>query len=372
MEPDEALVALLAAILRGDWQNAWAARATPVASLLGAAQAHGVLPLVHRALGEAPESEPWTRHWHAGLAPMARTEAAVEAIQSEACREVLAGLADASVPALVFKGGALAHTHYASPDLRPRDDTDLLVEQTKLEALHRVLTELGYRKAVGTEADLVSRQRLYSRVDGRGIRHNFDVHWRLSNRHRYAALFTGDELYERAVALPGHPAEARCPGPPDAMLIAALHRASHRGVRRLVWLYDIHLLASMSEEDRARLVRLAEEKQLLAECRDAWQESEHRLGGTDSQALKSLLAGCPALQTDSAPGPWDRPRSIDIWLSDLKALPHWRARLALLKGHAFPPAGYMLARAGCPSAWLLPWLYLERAIRGTLRLFKRL
>jgi hypothetical protein len=340
---------------------------------MGTAQAHGVLPLVYRSLRDAPQSEAWTGRWCAALAEMARTEAAVEAIQSAACREVLAALDAAAVAALVFKGGALAHTHYATPDLRPRDDTDLLVNEDELDTLHRVFTDLGYQKAAGTNATLVSRQHLYTQVDGRGIRHNFDVHWRISNRHRYATLLTRDELYERSVPLPGHSAAARCPCPVDATLIAALHRATHRGTHRLVWLYDIHLLlGTMSETDSEHLVRLAEEKKLLVECRDGSEGARRYLGAGGSERVHDLLAARSAATgpTDPPEIPAGVPRSIDIWLSDLKSLPDWRARLTLLTEHAFPPMHYMLDRSGTRRRWLLPWLYLERAIRGTVKLFQ--
>jgi hypothetical protein len=58
-------------------------------------------------------------------------------------------------------------------------------------------------------------------------------------------------------------------------------------------------------------------------------------------------------------------------LADLKALPSWRARLALLKEHAFPPADYMRRNGGTDNRLVLPIAYLTRGLRGSLRLFRR-
>jgi hypothetical protein len=257
---------------------------------------------------------------------------------------------------LVFKGGALAFSHYPRPDLRPRDDTDLLVEESQLAVLDSTMRNMGYSKSLASGGSLIAHQCLYTGIDGRGIRHNFDVHWRISNRHRYARLFDLAELLERSRPIPGHATLARCPCPVDALLIAALHRASHRGTDRLVWLYDIHqLLAAMNDQELAELEERAAIKGLTVECRAAIAGARHYFGRG--------AASPPALSRGV--------RTIDIWLADLKALPSWRARLAFLKEHAFPPADYMRRNGGADNRLVLPIAYLTRGLRGSLRLFRR-
>ena len=321
-----------------------------------ASMRHGVLPLVYAGLGGANAGDGALEPLRTALAALARTEAAVDTIRVAACKHVLEALHQAGVPALVFKGSALAFSHYPRSDLRPRDDTDLLVEESDLALLDATMTDLGYSQAIASSGKLLSHQRLYSAIDARRIRHNFDVHWRISNRHRYARMFDLGELLANSRTIPGWAPTARCPCPVDALLIAALHRASHRGTDRLVWLYDIHrLLAAMDDDERLELADRAGAKGLLDEYLQAVAGAQYFFG-EGGRPPRDLARGV---------------RTVDIWLADLKALPSWRARMALLKEHAFPPGDYM-RRAGAGSKRLsLPVAYLLRGLRGSLKLFRR-
>ncbi len=351
---EAAMLVLLAKLMRGQ-RPAASADANPD-DVLASALRHGVLPLVYAGLGASRREHDGLDPLRAALAALARTEAAVDVIRIAACRDLLHGLHHAGLSVLVFKGSALAFSHYPRSDLRPRDDTDLLVEESQLEALDRSMRNMGYCRPPATSGRLISHQCLYTRIDGRGIRHNFDVHWRISNRHRYASLFTLGELLRRSRPIPGHAAAARCPCPVDALLIAALHRASHRGTDRLVWLYDIHrLLAAMKDDELGELEERAEAKGLAEECRAAIAGARHYFDrGT----------GAPPAVSSGV-------RTIDIWLADLKALPSWRARLALLREHAFPPADYMRRDRVDSNRLILPVAYLARGLRGSLKLFRR-
>jgi hypothetical protein len=354
-----AMMALLARLIRGEGSgDSPGASGSPVPEdVVASALRHGVLPLAYEGLGVPRHPDDGLNALRRALAGLARTEAAVDAIRGAACRDLLHALHHAGLSVLVFKGGALAFSHYPRPDLRPRDDTDLLVEESQLTVLDATMRNMGHSTSPASGGRLISHQCLYTRVDGRGIRHNFDVHWRISNRHRYARLFTLTELLERSRPIPAHAALARCPCPVDALLIAALHRASHRGTDRLVWLYDIHrLLAAMNDRELGELEERAAIKGLTDECRVATAGARHYFGGG--------TASPPTLS-------WGV-RTIDIWLADLKALPSWRARLALLKEHAFPPADYMRRNGGADNRLVLPIAYLTRGLRGSLKLFRRI
>ena len=359
---ETAMMALLARLIRGEGfsessgESPDASGSPAPEDVVASALRHGVLPLAYAGLGLPPHADDGLNALRTALAELARTEAAVDAIRVAACRGVLHGLHDAGLSVLVFKGGALAFSHYPRPDLRPRDDTDLLVEESQLAVLDTTMRNMGYGKSPASSGRLISHQCLYTGIDGRGIRHNFDVHWRISNRHRYARLFDLAELLERSRPIPGHATLARCPCPVDALLIAALHRASHRGTDRLVWLYDIHqLLAAMNDQEIGEFEERAATKGLTVECRAAIAGARHYFG-RGAASPPTLSCGV---------------RTIDIWLADLKALPSWRARLALLKEHAFPPADYMRRNGGANNRLVLPIAYLTRGLRGSLRLFRR-
>lgn len=348
-----AMMTLLARLIRGE---AVAASELPnPGDVAVAALRHGVLPLVHRGLGvhRPGDARDGLRD---ALTILARNEAAADIIRVAETQRLLRGLHDAGIQVLVFKGGALAFSHYASPHLRPRDDTDILVEESQLPALDTVAAALGYRACRAPDGRLMSHQRGYTRIDRRGIHHNVDVHWRISNRHRYARLFSLEELLARSRALPEHSGLARCPAPVDALLIAALHRAHHRGTDRLVWLYDIHrLLVAMGAGELAELEERVASKGLAAEYQAAVHGAKHFFGHA---------AGAPPAVATGL-------RTIDVWRSDLAALPTWRARLALLKEHAFPSADYMRRAGECGNPVSLSFAYLTRGVRGSMKLFRR-
>lgn len=361
-DDDTARVALLATLMRGE---APSESGLPIPEdVTASALDHGVLPLIYAAFARSDCDDGRLRALRTKIADLARAEAAADAIRVAACRAVLGALGEAGIQALVFKGGALAHSHYPASHLRPRDDTDLLVQESRLAALDEVMIGIGYAAQTAISGRFVSHQRLYSAVDGRGVRHNFDVHWRISNRHRYARLFGFDELLARSRPLPGYAATARCPCPRDALLIAALHRSKHRGTDRLVWLYDIHLLLSaMAPRELTEVDGLAAAKGLAREYRAAATGAQHWFGEIPG-CLEDRFAHTPAPVSGGV-------RTIDIWLSDLRALPSWRARLALLTEHAFPSAEYMLRKGGAGNRLALPLAYLTRGLRGSLKLFRR-
>ena len=51
-----------------------------------------------------------------------------------------------------------------------------------------------------------------------------------------------------------------------------------------------------------------------------------------------------------------------LLLAELRAVRGWRQRLGWLREHAFPSADYMLRKYGTQQRWLLPALYLRRAL----------
>ena len=356
--------AALCALLRGDG-DAVGEHATTGAALARAAADHGVAPLLFESL-RAARMPPWTAAVADRLQGLAREEAAVDAIRAAACRDVLRACADATLEVIVFKGGALAHSHYPRSDLRPHDDIDLLVRERDRERTAALLAGLGYARVSGAAGRLASYQSLHARTDARGVRHNIDLHWRVSNRQRYAAALPVEALLARAVALPALGAKARCPEPVDALLIAAFHRAAHRGTQRLIWLFDIHLLAEgLSPAEGEALVERARESGIARECAEALVLARDAF----ATALPAPLARLADRQ--GARAAMRAPRTFDIWLDDLAALDGWRQRLALLGEHAFPAADDMLTRARVSSRLWLPLLYARRALRGLPGLFRR-
>ncbi len=367
---------LFTAVLRGE-NTSWPAESdqTFIDAFLAAADRRGLKPLLHYALTQAGNPHQCPGPLRERLTEKARMEAVAGVRRDEACRRVIATLAANSVQALVLKGAAISYSHYPYPGLRPRDDTDLLIPEERVEITGRLMERLGYSKLTGTSGDLVSRQMCYAPRENSRFPHFFDIHWRISNRPGFAETFSFQELRERAAPLLPLGPHALGLEPADALILACIHRANHSpSERRLMWLYDIHLLADAMDNDQfSRFARRAEEKAVRAICRHELLEARvyfrTRLPGAtlDKWFSPEEIRGEEAVGR-GYPHPT---RGLDRMVADFQALPNWRKRLKLLKEHVFPSPGYMLKRFNAPTPLLLPFLYLYRALRGAVKLLRK-
>src|SRR5438105_1244783 len=103
---------------------------------------------------------------------------AVQALRDHELRRVLERLASAGIRCVLMKGAALAYTHYRSPHLRPRSDTDLLIPPDSAARVATVLSDAGYERAVETSGQLATFQQHFSRPGGAGTWYALDVHSR--------------------------------------------------------------------------------------------------------------------------------------------------------------------------------------------------
>lgn len=332
---------------------------------------HGVAPLVYRRLGAAPG-------WPDALLGELRRQAAAVALWEEQhgalLVRLLAAFDERDVGALLVKGTALAYTAYPDPALRRRADSDILIPPAARAAAAGVLTGLGFRPATQVSGEVISYQASYTATDPLGLSHDIDLHWCINNAEVLARLFVQDELAARAVPLPALGPAARAVCPVDAVMIACMHRRVHRlspywveGVAhfeadRLIWLYDLHLLAGrLSAAEWRDLGARARAKGLAGICREGLARAAEAFGTALPAELDRLLA--PAT-TPEAPEAYLRAGALGQQVMNFRALGGTGPRLRLLRELAFPPAAYMRARyAQVRPAWL-PWLYARRALKG--------
>jgi hypothetical protein len=267
---------------------------------------------------------------------------------------VLGECDDAGIEPILFKGAALAHTHYPAPHIRVRADTDLLVAQSELATLDAVFGRLGYARAVETTGVLVSYQRHYHKTDRYGLTHAFDVHWKISNLQALANCFTHADLRNvRAPVAPLGPS-AMTVDSPHALALALVHRAGHHpGSQNLLWLYDLNLL-----ESRLTAVEAQRFQAIIA---------ARGLNALAAEGLSTARAGSSASFGNPA-RPWTQ---AEVLRRDLQALPDWRTRGRLLREHLFPPSHYMRAKYGVRSNVTLPAWYIWRALHGMPKWLRR-
>jgi hypothetical protein len=364
---------LLCALLRGDaveWPPdpaAWGA------TLFECAVDHGVHLLAADRLLREPPGGGCPAEVRARFIQSLREETAVEQVTRIEVEQVLHALRAARIDCLLFKGAALAYTRYANPALRPREDTDLLVEGSEMPAVARVLERLEYRRQASPSGALVSQQVPYSKVDRFGVIHALDVHRCIANPQVFAGALRLAELRPRAVPVPALGLAARAFGPVDALAVACVHRVAHHGDEpRLIWLYDIHLLAgALSEPEVEDFVSLVRARRIRAVCARGCTLARSRFGTVFPPGLTEGLAAGRIDDEPSAEYLGRAMSQLDILLSDLRALDRWADRVRLVREHVFPPASYMRQKYPASSRLWLPALYARRAIAGARRWFRR-
>jgi hypothetical protein len=365
---------LMCVLLRGEvmpWP--YASGAGAIDDFLSRADYHGVKPLLHERL----KASNWPEALLQSLREQALAAAGWELRHRQLLMRTLAALADIGIQPVLFKGTALAYSLYASPVLRARGDTDLIVPPDSLTSTDAALSRLGFDRDLAVAGEFVSYQANYSwQADGREP-HTLDLHWRINNSEVLANLFSYEELRASAQALPKLSSQANGAGPVHALLLACMHRATHKqnpmyvdgvahyGGDRLIWLYDIHLLAgAFSSLDWDEFVRLADGKGLRAVCLEGMERARACFG---TQYPENVLAALGRAGRVEAPAVYlESGKSRQQWL-DFCAIPGAGSKLRFLRELGFPSAAYMSRKyPDARPAWL-PWLYLRRALGGVLK-----
>jgi len=312
---------------------------------------HSVAPLVGRAVAGLD--------WPLGLKETYKRRVLVQAMwemrHHSLISEVVAELAVKGVVALVIKGSALAYSVYPDPLLRRRGDTDLMIAETSLPQADAVLLRLGFKRE-GSFAPTLVYQSSYISDDGN---HAIDLHWRISNSPVLANVLTFDELNERAVPIPLLCDKALAPSLVDSLMIGSFHRAAHKAVAedRLIWLYDVHLLASsFRPRDWEMLTNLCARKEIAGVVAETLMTAQRRFG-TDipASAMDDLATEKAGRVTRYlAARPIRR-----LWM-ELSATDHaGKAR------RLFPSRKYLEERFGRSiQSWQAPFFHVRRVTEG--------
>jgi hypothetical protein len=185
--------------------------------LIELAAAHGMLPLLSRAL---PAESP------AAARTEIQSKAAALAIRSLRMAAELTGLfaalESAAVSAVAFKGPALSHLAYGDLALRTFNDLDVFVPRSQLPAALDVLAARGYAKkseawnAGFSGACEVVLQRPDSLCE-------VDLHWRFSPP--YFLAFDAPRAAARAIEIRDGGFAVRALRPEDHLLYLCIHAA---------------------------------------------------------------------------------------------------------------------------------------------------
>jgi len=265
-----------------------------------------------------------------------------------------------------FKGQALAYSLYPQPWMRPREDIDILIDERDRQAAVAAFESLGYERSLSLDGDLVLPQLTMRQAAGPGPA--WDIHWRFSSRPAFAGCLDYAARQEWTVTTRAGSHVIRIPDPPHSLLIACLHLFGHHpGERRLLWLYDMHLLLeSLTDAERKVFVRAAlRDRQTQSTCHAALAMAGRYLPTPRNAQL------CRAL--DPGPGARRAPNHAHLGrlLDDLRAV-RGQNRWRFMKQHALPSAHYMVERFGIRRRWQIPFWYVLRIGRALPKLFRRM
>ena len=364
---------LVIAALRGP-APAWPKEADEATTrqALRFASDNGVASLLHDKLAGSG--------WPANILHAVRHQAVHAAMwelsHQQALGSLLKALHEADVTPVLIKGTALAYSLYGNPALRTRGDTDLLIPLASHAQVHDLLLGEGYETQHAVEGEFISYQAAYVLRSRDGGEHTLDVHWKINNSELLSYLFTHAELLQDAQPLPALCAHAVGASPVHALLIACMHRSTHKqnpyyidgephhDADRLIWLYDIHLLAAhLSPAEWVKFVQLALQKGLAAVCLEGMQHAAARFHTRYPPDVERALSQA----TSEAPFRYLAAGHFRQRWMDFLALGSAGRRLRFAREVFFPAPGYMRAKYQLARWRWLPWLYLRRAGGGLVK-----
>ena len=373
-EPEVRLDQFLAAALAGDlaiWPREWSDEAS-WAALIERANYHGITGLLFECklhLGS------WPDEVKAVLRERAIARAHWELRHKFVVSNVLTGLADQGILAIILKGTAFAYDLYGTPSARERGDTDILVARADLEQARQELQQLGFFRDPLSEGvpDNLHLQEVWSLATDDGMNHVVDLHWQAMNSLALEDALPLSDCMQDPVELPRLCKAARGMDWKIALLHACMHRAAHitspyivggvpyYGGDRLIWANDIDLLVDkLAAEDWHGLCAKARERGVEAVLLDGLKFAQARLGTPVPSAVMASLAGASAKTAASS---WLlRSGQAGRAVSDLKAAPGLRGKLDFLIMRVLPTRTFMRQKYPGMNRYPLALLYLRRMV----------
>ena len=321
---------------------------------------HGITELSYKQFENKPKL-------HNALEALSKESIAVEMSRSVEIEKLLKNLHALSIDFLVFKGTALAYFLYRNAWQRPRSDTDILINKNDLDKILELFYELGYEQSISISGKFVSYQTTVTKQVSTQFVHRVDIHWKINNRQILANCYSLDELLERSKNCTLLNQEMFIPNNIDSLILACIHRIGHHADNeRIIWLYDIHLLAeSLSHEKWAMLIAKVRKKNVSQIVFDGISTSNALL---DTKIDKSIYQALKkSLNTNEASAIFlDREQGhFKLFFNDLMFLPKWSQRLMLIKEHLVPDKEYLAAKS--PSMPLSKAIFKRLIDRATKR-----
>ncbi|MEE9296367.1 MAG: nucleotidyltransferase family protein [Phycisphaerae bacterium] len=292
----------------------------------------------------------------------------IERLSGEFARE--------GVDLIVLKGGALVLDLYDDAGLRPMCDVDLLVRRDSAVGTDRLLRRLGYARGRGLVRDdfypLYYYEAEYLWQGCGPVR--LDVHVRPWRPMRYDGM-VDDGLFWESPKRVGLGQSVVAIPRDEHMLVHLLCHAAFHGAERLLWLVDIHRLAT----ERHEVIDWPAALHLLRDCRLAYA------AGFALKRVEAVLGSCvpagfrdglkeSAVSWKDRLALWQAPRDCHAplmhTLVDVLCTDGWSRRLGYVSAVLLPNSTHMgdTYEARHPG-WLL-CAHARRALTGLGKLLR--
>ncbi len=253
---------------------------------LKSAKQHGICSLVFSRLRTADSGIRPPVEIFSGLREAYFADVARIMIRRTQLGNLLKWLEDVGVTSLVLKGAALGEMIYGDVFQRPTADIDILVPEADYERARRALLDNGYRSKRG-DRRLQMRwscdEEFLPPVDESERLYVVELHWALTSHAQLKDTIETEKLFGRAEKGTGLDQSMLGLSWMDALVFACLHLFyKHVNELRLIWLYDIHLLAQQIEGLGlwSETVALSQKWQARLALKHCLELSQHWFGTT--------------------------------------------------------------------------------------------
>ena len=360
----------LAAVLRNEpkpWPESWAAESAQ-AAVVEEILYHGIAGLlIDRAAG----LQGWPGQVIAAVRQQAIAQAMWELQHQRVLAELISALGREGIVPLFLKGTAIAYDLYETPANRSRGDSDLLVAATDVSRARTVLEALGYRPGQAGGSDPMALQEAWTLTCDDGTRHPIDLHSQVMNAPALQDALPFAECSADSLALPRLSSSARGLDRARALIHTCMHRSMHvtapyfvdgqtyYGADRLIWIHDVHLLASaLSPEDWRRFCALCRKYGAAAVCLDGLRAAQRSLATDIPAAVCAELGRAP--RNEKASRYLLHSRQLGRAWQDLVAIHGAGRKLAYLRSRILPSAAFVRAKYGDSAGTPVARLYLRR------------
>lgn len=286
--------------------------------------------------------------------------------------EVHSRLLDAKLPLLLLKGLALSYNLYPAPYLRPFGDVDVLFQdQETTEKAYKLLETAGYKRPNEISGKYIYHLLSCRKNSPTGFIFTLGLHWRINNLNYFANAYSYEELEATSQSVPQLSPEVHTLSLENALLLACLHRIAHTPdgkSNRLIWLYDIHLLANIMEEHQwTAFIDMSIRKNLAGVSVNGLLKSKKNLNTYIPDRV------IDALNNHASTDPFHAMQNGSRWIFYFRifqSMPGWTERLCFLLENLLPPSEYMLVKYNRKNIFWLPILYILRLAGGLTKVFK--